>query len=140
MFYNCVIFLTNSAYTVPQTSSFPCRFTAPTVHRAQRCLASFKALLGGGCEQIRQTQDEPQWIVAQRLLSALKITWIQLSRLQKTYHFQSLKSIEISHKAALPQAAAINIPASTSAHRPPKGGIREGGSEKGDRQIIYIYI
>ena len=26
-----------------------------------------------GCEQIRKTQDEPQWIVAQRLLSALTI-------------------------------------------------------------------
>ena len=28
---------------------------------------------GGECEQIRKTQDEPQWIVAQRLLSALTI-------------------------------------------------------------------
>ena len=27
----------------------------------------------GGCEQIRKTQDEPQWIVAQRLLSTLTI-------------------------------------------------------------------
>ena len=26
--------------------------------------------LSGGCEQIRKTQDEPQWIVAQRLLSS----------------------------------------------------------------------
>ena len=26
-----------------------------------------------GCEQIRKTQDEPQWIVAQRLLSALTV-------------------------------------------------------------------
>ena len=26
-----------------------------------------------GCEQIKKTQDEPQWIVAQRLLSALTI-------------------------------------------------------------------
>ena len=28
---------------------------------------------GGGSEQIRKTQDEPQWIVAQGLLSALTI-------------------------------------------------------------------
>ena len=39
----------------------------------------------------QKTQDEPQWIVAQRLLSALTIPGFQLSRLQKIYHFQSLK-------------------------------------------------
>ena len=36
-------------------------------------MSCVKVLLGGGCEQIRKTQDEPQWIVAQRLLSALTI-------------------------------------------------------------------
>ena len=37
---------------------------APVFLLSQDCL--------GGCEQIKKTQDEPQWIVAQRLLSHLQ--------------------------------------------------------------------
>ena len=40
------------------------------------------------CGTIRHNQDEPEWIVAQRLLSALTIPEV-LSRLQKNYHSSS---------------------------------------------------
>ena len=42
-----------------------CSNTAPVFFLSSGCL--------DGCEQIKKTQDEPQWIVAQRLLSALTI-------------------------------------------------------------------
>ena len=42
-------------------------------------------------ETNRKMPDEPQWIVAQRLLSALTIPEFELSRLQKIYHVQCLK-------------------------------------------------
>ncbi len=47
------------------------------IHHVQRRRCFLMALVlkcvWGGCEQIRKTQAEPQWIVAQRLLSALTI-------------------------------------------------------------------
>ena len=42
-------------------------------------------------DAIRKTQDELQWIVAQRLLSALTTPGLNLSRLQKSYHFRHPK-------------------------------------------------
>ena len=42
-----------------------CSNTAPVFFLSSGCL--------DGCEQIKKTQDELQWIVAQRLLSALTI-------------------------------------------------------------------
>ena len=44
---------------------YHCSKTAPVFFLSSGCL--------DGCEQIKKTQDEPQWIVAQRLLSALTI-------------------------------------------------------------------
>ena len=41
--------------------------------RSKRKVDSREMLCVGGGIQIRKTQDEPQWIVAQRLLSALTI-------------------------------------------------------------------
>ena len=42
-------------------------------------------------DAIRKTQDELQWIVAQRLLSTLTTPGLNLSRLQKSYHFRHPK-------------------------------------------------
>ena len=44
----------------------------PSVFGTRSVLESMDTWVGG-CEQIRKTQDEPQWIVAQRLLSTLTI-------------------------------------------------------------------
>ena len=42
-------------------------------HRPSECAPVFFSLVVFfGCEQIRKTQDEPQWIVTQRLLSHLQ--------------------------------------------------------------------
>ena len=41
-------------------------------------------------KQTIQTQDEPQWIVAQDYSHTYN-TWIRLSRFQEIYHCQSLK-------------------------------------------------
>ena len=46
----------------------------------------------------QETQAELQWIVAQRLLSALTAPGFDLSRLQKSYHYQNFKN-DTSHQA-----------------------------------------
>ena len=68
-------------------------------------MSCVKVLLGGGCEQIRKTQDEPQWIVAQRLLSALTIPGFSKSS-AKDLSLPKFE-IEISHRTFNGKAARM---------------------------------
>ena len=76
--------------------------------RIKNLEAEIPAACTSNSKQIKQTQDEPQWIVAQRATLNTYNTWIQLGRLRKIYHFHRTKlCCNVEPLAALTVSSAV---------------------------------